>query len=229
MHIGLEKKGWPRVWRRPYGTRCCVPLGSPGQCQRLLLVPLTGVLHLSFGSFFKLWSLTCSLKRVLILLLLSEAVLTVLETRGLSRPPRVPQPRVWPNPYCVRQECTGLSERLSAWLFKRPFMKFVFEPHKILGKLLNHLKEEIRVGTNFVLKTHSQRVCSDGSPSWGRSRQTWLPCVLSRLRVTSRCMFRHPRPRAPWAFSRGRHRLRLRGSEVFVHWDFSSLVTFLVH
>lgn len=35
-------------------------------------------------------------------------------------------------------------------------MKFVFEPHKILGKLLNHLKEAIRVGTNFMLKTHSQ-------------------------------------------------------------------------
>lgn len=35
-------------------------------------------------------------------------------------------------------------------------MKFVFEPHKILGKPLNHLKEEIRVDTNFTLKTHSQ-------------------------------------------------------------------------
>lgn len=35
-------------------------------------------------------------------------------------------------------------------------MKFVFEPHKILGKLLNHLKGEIRVDTNFMLNTHSQ-------------------------------------------------------------------------
>lgn len=35
-------------------------------------------------------------------------------------------------------------------------MKFVFEPHKILGNPLNHLKEEIRVDTNFMLKTHSQ-------------------------------------------------------------------------
>lgn len=41
-------------------------------------------------------------------------------------------------------------------LFKRPFMKFVFEPHKNLRKASNHLKEEIRVDTDFMLKTHSQ-------------------------------------------------------------------------
>lgn len=50
-------------------------------------------------------------------------------------------PSVWPKRCCMKWECTGLCFLSKPrddllLLFKRPFMKFIFESHKIVRKPL---------------------------------------------------------------------------------------------
>lgn len=65
-------------------------------------------------------------------------------------------------------------------LFKRPFMKFVFEPHKNLSKASSHLKEEIKSWFKFHVKNsqlHSWAQVERLSGGWSLAKP-WLSCVV---------------------------------------------------